>query len=579
MKKKRYRDLVRRRTLPDTIDEQNIIAFCVMHNDVMEAMYNYYRTGQLKLKHITQIYRPIFRSLASFFEKYHKAPNRTIRFIHEGEKAKLNSDEIKITEDLLEIIAKDYQASKEGYSITPEYIVQEMIPRFLRARKLKEISDKLDTNIEKGNIDQAEELIGQYEKVSSEPPKHMEGFNSPHEYGYFCEYIERVRNEGSKIVYTFPGALNYLIGPIKYEWLVSASGTTKSGKSFFLLDMAQDAALNHKRKVAYFNLEMGEEDTYQERIIPWVTGRTTDPTRKGLNYIPIFDCINNQTGQCQAQKAMGKGRKRESLRIGEGKLCSFNEFEQPNKQTIPYIDQVVDSVNNWKVCTICRNLKERFQYSKYKKFRPSIFYKPIKIKKYSSHVGYKKFKALTAFKNENFKIRYFPKYSLTIEEAFDIIRNLMNKYNWKPDMVFFDYLDILKPTSGNAEMTWQDYDHMWKLASAFAQEIKATVITADQTTKAGRTTRLQDHTQTPQASTKDNHVDLKIGINKFEEETQNNICRASVIYHRHRAFSRNLEVIMLQNLTLAKTMLDTEFWLNDKMPPYPVKLPERIYNY
>ena len=449
-----------------------------------------------------------------------------------------------------------------------------MIPRFLRSRKLKEISDNLDRQIESGNIDEAEALIGEYEKVSSDPPMHMEGFESPHDYEYYCNYIEEQRKESqNKIVYTFPGALGHMIGPIKQEWLVSVSGTTKSSKSYFLLDMAQDAALNHKKKVAYFNLEMSKEDTYNERIIPYITGRTTDQSYVGLNYIPVFDCINNQTDLCQAKKLRGK--KRVPLRTGSGKLVIFNESEQPVKTNIPYINEV----QGWKPCTVCRDLKERYTYSKYKKFRPSIFYEELKIKKYSDKNGLRKFKGLRLLNNENFKIRYFPKYSLTIEGAFDIIRKLVDKYNWIPEMIFFDYLDILRPTSGNAEMTWQDYDHMWKMASAFAQEIKAAIITADQTTKAGRTSRLLDHTVTPQASTKDNHVDLKIGINKFEEETVNNLCRASVIYHRHKSFSRNLEVMLLQNLTFGRTMLDNAFWFNDKMPPYPVRLPEKIYNF
>jgi hypothetical protein len=402
----------------------------------------------------------------------------------------------------------------------------------------------------------------------------MEGFEDAHDYQYFCDYIDDQKSEGQKIVYTFPGALGYLIGPIKYQWLVSVSGTTKSGKSYFLLDMAQDAALNHKKKVLYFNLEMGKEDTYFERIIPYITGRTTDQSYVGMNYIPIFDCINNQTGKCQAKKQIKK--KRISLREGKGQLVTFNETEQPLKTAIPYINEVIRS---WQPCTVCRQLKERYSYSKYKKFRPSIFYTQIKIKKYSDKSGLRKFKGLQLINHNNFKIRYFPKYSLTIEEAFDIIRKLINKYNWHPDIIFFDYLDILKPTSGNAEMTWQDYDHMWKMASAFGQEMNAAIITADQTTKQGRTSRLLDHTVTPQASTKDNHTDLKIGINKFEEETMNNLCRVSVIYQRHRAFSRKLEVMLLQNLMFGRTMLDSSFWLNSNMPPYPVKLPERTHNY
>ena len=187
-----------------------------------------------------------------------------------------------------------------------------------------------------------------------------------------------------------------------------------------------------------------------------------------------------------------------------------------------------------------------------------------------------KLKEISTRNVANLKIKYFPKYSATIEECFSVIRKYVEKHSWRPDIIIFDYIDILKQSSGNNEMTWQDIDHMWKQASGFAQEMDALVITADQTTKAGRTSRMLDHTVTPQASTKDHHVNLKLGLSKIEDETMNNICRLNVIYHRHKPFNRANEVLITQNLTICHAIIDSVFWYDKMMPPYPIKLPEKV---
>jgi hypothetical protein len=547
-----------------------------MHDEVAEAVYNYYNAGQLKLKHLTQIFKRQYRSVFSYYKKYREAPRRAIRFIHDGEKAKLKSDEITLNEDLLQVLATEYQAQREGYSVNPQYIISDIVPRFLRARKLKEISDKLDTQIERGDIDNAEELLAEYEVVQAEAPDHTQGFLATLSYSYQMDFMKRKRLEGSKEVYRFDGALGAIIGPLKRQWLVSVSGTTKSGKSYFLLDLAIDATLFQKRKVMYFCPEMSEEDMNEERVVCYVANRAGTPEDAGTLWVPVFDCINNQTGKCTAMKRVKENGKikRVPLRVGNGQLTKFTEHEEvmPGSQ----IDASGEAALRWNICTACRLLPERYSYSFYKKFRPSIYWKKKKVLPISDKARRRRFKGIESLPVNNLLIKYFPKYQMTIEQAFDVARKYVKVNDWKPDIIIFDYLDVLRASSGNIEMSWQDYDHLWKIASGFAQETDALIITADQTTKAGRVARLIDHTVTPQASTKDHHVDVKIGLNKFLEETLNNLCRVNVIYHRHKSFNRDLEIMLTQNLTLGKAMLDSALWNNKSTPPYPISMPEKI---
>jgi len=514
------RALIKRKSLPELESEKYILAFMIMHHNVAESAYKYYNDGQLKLKYLSMSYRRQYRSVLKFYKKYGMAPRRTIKFIHEGQKAILRSDEIKLDEKLLQVIAKEYRAARESYNVSPQFVISEMIPKFIRSKKINEISEKIGTNIEAGNLEKAEELIIEYNKVSEEPPDYSYGFTEPLTLDYHHELIERRKAEGSKEVYRFEhrlGAIGALVGPLKRQWLVSVSGSTKSGKSYFLLDMAIDAAILHKRKVMIICPEMSEDDMVEERINAWITESAVDKQLSGVNYVPEIDCINNQTGQCQVLK------------------------NPLNKKPI----------------------------------LSAVFQRRIRIKRYSEERLLRNLKGISTRTVQNLKIKYFPKYSATIEECFTAIRSYCNKHKWKADIIIFDYIDILKQSSQNTEMSWQDIDHMWKQASGFAQEMDALVITADQTTKAGRTARMLDHTSTPQASTKDHHVNLKLGLMKIEDETMNNICRCNVIYHRHKPFNRNNEVLITQNLTICHAIVDSVFWYDKHMPPYPIQLPER----
>lgn len=554
--------LIRRRKKTENLDDElYILAFSVMHDDVVSAANQYYQDRQLKLRHISPVYRRQYRSVFQYFQKYGKAPRRTIKFIHEGQKAKLLSDEIQLDEQLLEVIAKEYRSAREGYTVSPNYIISDMIPRFIRNRKIEEINIKIGDSIESGDTEKAEKYITQYHEVTSEPPDYTYGFTEPLTIDYHIELIKRNRLEGPKEVFKFDtnsGAIGALIGPLKRQWLVSVSGSTKSGKSYFLLSLAIEAALMQKRKVMLLCPEMSEDDMVEERIAAWITKRTTNPDLVGDHYLPKIDCVNNQTCQCQVLK---KPLNAKPLIIKTGDK---------------YSDIMADDklCTKWKICTECRGKKKQSKVYR-KRFWPAVFFEKTNIMKSNKIVRLRKLRDLQDRTVENFKIKYFPKYSATIEESFRIIKNYIEKHKWNPDIIIYDYLDIFKPSSDNKEMTWQDIDHMWKQASGFAQEMDALVITADQTTKAGRTSRILDHTVTPQASSKDHQVDKKIGIAKIGEETKNNICRINVIYDRHRPFNRSSEVLVTQNLTFGDAFLDSVFWYDQNMPPYPIHLPEK----
>ena len=256
---------------------------------------------QLKLKHISQPYKRQFKNITDYYRKYNKSPKRTIKLIHDQQKVQLDTDEISLDEQVLETIGQEYILSKEGYTTNDEYIIEEVIPRFLNTRKITELSEKLNNAIDKASPDEAHQILNEYDALSVEKIDPTFGFTTPLTLKYQLEMMKKFDLEGTKEVYRFSGALHSLIGPLKREWLVAISGSTKASKSYFAAHIGIDAVLNQKRKVLYLCPEMSEEDMNEERIVAFVTNMATSKELAGVTYLPVFDCLKNQTSTCTAR--------------------------------------------------------------------------------------------------------------------------------------------------------------------------------------------------------------------------------------------------------------------------------------
>ena len=562
----RKRSPIKRARSTEFNDEKLILAFAVMNDEVCKALYNHYKSKQLKLKHISQSYKRQFKNVFDYYKKYEKSPKRTITIITDQQKAKLDSDEISLDEQVLETIGTEYALSKENYTINHEYIIQEVIPRFLNTRKITELSEKLSNAVDKSDPVEAENILKEYEYLPTFEIDETFGFTTPLTLKYQLEMIKKFDFEGTKEVYRFPGALHSLIGPLKREWLVAISGSTKASKSYFAAHIGIDAVLNQKRKVLYLCPEMSEEDMNFERIVAFVTNMATTKELSGINYLPVFDCIKNQTNTCTVR------RHPRNIRPLLKQPVTFN----PNMLKESLLAES-KQCQRWRVCTRCRGTSGEFI--------PAIFFKKTNIdfldsedKVKNKKIMKEHFRALKYKMPANFKIKYFPKYQIGIEDCFDVINGYIDK-NGAQDIIIFDYLDILRIGSGKTFPDYRDYDHLWKMTSRLAQETKTLIITPDQSTAAGRTSRLLDETTTSSATMKDHHLNVKIGIGKIKDELANNIARVNVIFHRHRPFSRNLEVLVTQNLTCAKAICDTNFWWDKTSPPYNLQIPPRGQDY
>lgn len=515
----------------------------IMSTDVMSAVYRRYKAGELRTGHFTSEYKTIFRWLVGYYAKFHKAPQRTIKTIYEDRSRSLREDTKELVEEYLDRLATEYAEQDEQYT-DPEYLQQEILPNFIREREIQHRIDAAQNKIDAGNYEAAEQEIAEYHKVSEVEEDETLGTILPLTPKDVKEGI-KPENQ-AEAVFRFSGDLHRLIGPLCKSWLVAVSGVEKAGKSHLVQDIAYDAAVFQKRRVLVINLELNQA---LARMRLWrKISTTTNAENVGWVIYPILDCENNQYRTCKVLKRF------------------------PNKE--PLYRSVNETVvwkyskhRDWKICQKCRS-NTRVNAARTKRFVPAVFYDRRRIrltneKRILRAIKRNRFHAL-----KNLRIKCFPRYSVSFDEVYDFIKRYIDKQQWHPDIVIWDYLDILAPDKEREERII--VDRIWKKASMMSGELNCLCITPDQANKASRNNYRLDQMSTSESKTKDSHLDVRLSINKTDLDADAGVARVGVIFHRHLNFSVKREVIITQRLETSDAILDNAFLYDEKHNGYKI---------
>jgi len=521
--------MIRRQKVDPSL-EWLVLSYMIMDKNVLFSAYSKYKSGQLKTSHFTMHFKPIFRWLIQYHAVHHRPPRKTIQKIYEQKKKNLNENSQEIIEEYLYRLSEEFSNFRDN-SIDPDYICREILPNFIREREITGKIESAQDKIDKGKYKDAEDVISAYITVTEEDEDENLGTIIP----YTKEDVEenQEQSKASDRVFKFDGDLHYLIGELEKTWLVAITGVEKSGKSYVLQDIAFNAALYQKKKVLVINLELGQS-TVRNRNRRRIS-LTANKKDAGKIISPVLDCENNQYGTCRICK---RKRNKHSL------------FKN-NTEIVSYFDK-----RNWKICDKCRfDPKIRRNATKTKRFIPTIWFKRTRVREITDMKVKRSIRTNQTFGLSNLRIKCFPRFSVTFDEVNDYIRRYIDRTGWNPDIIIFDYLDILAPEAGNLQERI-DVDRKWKKAARLAGELNCLVINADQATKASRTQYALDQMSTSESKTKDGHLDVRIAINQTEEENELDIARIGVLFHRHAKFNANHEVLITQRLETAEPLRD-----------------------
>jgi replicative DNA helicase len=152
----------------------------------------------------------------------------------------------------------------------------------------------------------------------------------------------------------------------------------------------------------------------------------------------------------------------------------------------------------------------------------------------------------------------FPAFAATVADIAAEIDALEYEYGFVPDVVVVDYADILAVENRNLSERG-NIDAIWKRLKGMAAERHMLVVTASQSNRGSIKKRTVDQTDTAEDIRKIAHVDVMISLNQQPDERDRGVMRLCVIAHRHREFSQNRQVQVLQQLGLGQPFLDSEW--------------------
>ncbi len=496
--------ITQRRTV-ETATEQRILTGLIVSSSFIREIedaitFSYFHSNYVK---------KVARWTIDYFHQYDSAPFDHIQDIFNNKKYELEPNEVEIVEQLLQNISERYQ--QEG-GINTDYLI-DVATKYFRKRELEIRHQNIGILLQQDNVNEAEAELEAYRKVG----RRLSGWVDPFAEKEIIEVFESME----QTFLTFPGQLGDFMGNLQREWLVAIMAPFKRGKTWFLQEFAIMAALL-EWKVAVFYLE-GTPISLKERIYKRIT---SGYKRGGQVTFPVFDCIHNQTGECE-------------LPYRTNQLALYDE-----QGRIPRYNPELE----YKICTACRNRTQDYHIATwYEQIeRPPFDY--VEVRKMQNVL------------DRNLWIKPYPRFSANTSHIRRDLDNLEHREDFIPDIIVIDYAGILLPE--DARITGVDrVDETWKSLGRLAGERRAQVVTASQVTRQAMEKAKVKGSETAQWIGILAHVDAMYSMNQTPDEKRRGVMRIGKIAHRHQDFDTDQDCYVLQALDLGQFHLDSQIAL------------------
>ena len=536
------------------VEEQNdfdeewvLFSYSITFDEVMEFVFNHYKSGLIKTKYFSQYFQPVFRWIIKYYSIYKKAPKGNMQQLFNFYGKDLPKDISEIIEEYLDRIAEEFILLQEK-GVNPKFVTKEIIPRFVKKQEAQIIIDNLQTMIEANKIDKIDSLINGYKTVGFEDEKDPNfGTFKPGSIKTVNNYFD---GNGSKdregYLFKLPGSVGDFIGALERKKLIAITGVEKAGKSRMIQEINYQGVIHHKLKILDINLEMSSEEK-SERFWQRCGNYAVDEENSGNVIFPVLDCENNQFGTCEIRSR--KLNKRDLLTNWDDDSVSFEE--RPD----------------WKICQKCRFEISRKNVKRTKRFIPMIWFKETKIRQINENRVKKTINNLLPMGISNYRVKTFPRFSASLDEVVTYIKTYVKKSRFEPDILSIDYPDIMIPIEGKL-MDRFNIDYNWKTCALLAQEFNCLVMVADQAVKAARNKRSLDVMDTSESKTKDAHLDMRLTLNCTDYEKELGLQRLGMLFRRKGRLHHS-EIMLTQRLETCHPMLDSCWW-NHKNIYYPI---------
>ncbi len=457
--------------------------------------------------------RRIVQWAEGYFNTYGKSPKSEIEIIYHQKKSALSSELQNVISTILEHLSEYMDSNSEfntQHSIT-------IAKDFFTSQILQLTSEKILSYLEKGQMQEAKELMQSYKGIPDMEGGVSDSFSNK----------DLTDNTINKIWYPedsndmqLIGRIGEYLGSWENGWLIAFMAPMKRGKTHILTKCAFDAVLKRK-KALFVSLEMPDKDMNSRAVLA-VTAMTR--TDKKTKIVPIFDCVRNQKGSCDKFERTRKG---EAIGIPDGPEDFY-------------------TYKNHRACSKCRETND---------FKPSVWYKEVPDK--SSPGGTKKImNAWEPMFDQYLRTKSFPADTASTKTLEGHMDHLLKSEGFDTEILIVDYADLLTATDTSLEYRHR-LDGIWKSLKSLAHKRNILVITASQTNRGGMSKAEVESSDASEDIRKVAIVDAFYALNQSKEEKKRRIMRIG--FTDARFTDQYNQCCILQDLKRGQFCLDSEF--------------------
>ena len=499
--------LLRRRIIDNTIEDK-ILTGMIVSSKFCRDIKKFYKKEYL----LTSYAQIIARWCLDYSQKYKEAPGKKIQDIFQIEKDNLKEADTEIIVSFLSRLSTQFEQEE---SFNEEYILDKA-KEYFKKRSLKITADTIGSLLELNRITDAEKEVRKYRELAVE----ISGWINPLSEQEVKKYFQDEQDK-SHLLFKMPGQVGKMIGFFERGWLFSVFAPVKRGKSWWLQEIAIQSVLERYRTL-FVSLEMGSHRV-KRRIYKRLTAFGDES--KSFVY-PCFDCIKNQENSCTKVQRVNKVR----LLDTEGKKPEYNP-----KMT-------------YRSCIECRGTED---------FSPASWFVSMNRDAMKQRNTARTIKGIRNMVGNNFRFQSYPAFSANLSQIRADMEELEYTEDFIPDVIVIDYPDILAPED-NRVTGRERIDETWKTLKNIAETRHCLMVVASQTNRGSFDKRNVVQTDAAEDIRKLAHVDAAIALNQLPNEKREGVMRIALIAERDGDFDQFLDCMVLQQLALGQTSLDSE---------------------
>jgi len=243
----------------NTLSERDIIYQLIVSDKFCREIIPILNPKFLEIVYV----RTIAIWIKDYFKKFKEAPKKNIIKLYRAHIEEIKDESLQNNIfTFIEKIDKDYEKIKIS---NEDFAIQNAI-KYLKVRSLKNFSEDIDSFINAGDVERAENCVTKFRKVEVASG---EGVSILDDFGIVTEAF----TEEQDLLFTMPGDFGKLMGDVHREDFIAFLAPMKAGKTFSLIDVGIEG-LKNNLKVVMYSLEMSRTNMIK-RVWKALSGQCT----------------------------------------------------------------------------------------------------------------------------------------------------------------------------------------------------------------------------------------------------------------------------------------------------------------